>query len=376
MRKLIEAFDVDARVIAPVPWFPFRSRRFGRYAAFAATAEQETRIDGKVLAAYPRYLMLPKVGVRVQPWSMARSAAPILDAWSQSGWSPDIIDAHYFYPDGVAAALLARRFGKPYLITARGTDVNVLARTPGPAEQILGAARGAAAVIAVSDGLRRALIELGVDGAKIHTLRNGVDLDVFRAEDPVQSRRRLGLPSGPLLASVGNLVPEKDQALAVRTLPELPGYHLAIVGDGPLRSDLEALGRRLGVGARVHFLAPMSQRELACLYSSVDALLLTSLREGWPNVVLESLACGTPVVAVDVGAAREMLDEPGAGRMIVGREPAAVAAAVREVASARLPRSEVRAIAARFDWTAVSAGQWRLFQQARASLRASPRSHG
>src|SRR5205823_10817236 len=181
------------------------------------------RIDGKVIVAYPRYLMLPSIGVALQPRSMGVSATPIIAAWADAGWSPDVIDAHYFYPDGVTAAFLARRFGKPYLITARGTDVNVLARMPGPGGMILRAAQGASAVIAVSERLRRALIDLGVEGSKVFTLRNGVDLDVFRLEDPESSRRRLGLPEAPLLASVGNLVPEKDQALAIRSLHELPG---------------------------------------------------------------------------------------------------------------------------------------------------------
>src|SRR5207249_880300 len=133
----------------------------------------------------------------------------------------------------------------------------------------------------------------------------------------------------PLLASVGNLVPEKDQGLAIRSLHELPGYHLVVVGDGSLRADLEALSRRLGVRGRVSFLPPMPQGELAHLYSSVEALLLTSVREGWPNVVLEAMACGTPVVAVDVGAVQEMLIDAGVGRVVRGREPAGVAAAVR-----------------------------------------------
>lgn len=373
LRHLIADCNVEARVVAPVPWFPFRSPRFGRYAALAATPAEERRIHGKVIVAYPRYLMLPAIGMALQPRTMAASAASIVSAWARAGWSPDVIDAHYLYPDGVAAASLARRLGRPYLITARGTDVNVIARMPGPARKILDAARGAAAVIAVSEALRSALIELGVEPAKIVTLRNGVDLDVFRPEDPAASRRRLGLPAAPLLAAVGNLVAEKDQALAIRSLRALPEHHLVVVGDGPLRGDLEALSGRLGVAERVRFFEPMPQPELSFLYSSADALLLTSVREGWPNVVLESLACGTPVVAVDVGAAREILTDPGVGRIVATRDPSGIAAAVRTLSAARWPRERIREFAAHFDWTEVSAGQWRLFRQALAAIPA-PRS--
>lgn len=373
LRHLIQDCSVEARVVAPVPWFPFRSRRFGRYADFAATPLQEMRIDGKVLVSYPRYLMLPRVGMSVQPWSMAVSVIRVVAGWAREGWLPDVIDAHYFYPDGVAAALVAQHLGRPYFVTARGTDVNLIARMPRPARKILRAAHGAAAVIAVSESLRRALINLGVDGSKVVTLRNGVDLDVFGLNDPVASRRRLGLPPARLLASVGNLVPEKDQALAIRSLLELPDYHLAIVGEGELRGDLEALTRRLHLSERVHFLTPMPQHELASLYSSADALLLTSLREGWPNVVLESLACGTPVVATDVGAVREILTVDGVGRIVQQRDPAAIAAAVRELLSDRLPRERIRDVAARFDWTEVSFGQWRLFRQAVEASRSRAR---
>jgi teichuronic acid biosynthesis glycosyltransferase TuaC len=371
LRHLIEDCNVEARVIAPVPWFPFRSRRFGRYAAFAATAAEETRIDRKVLVAYPRYFMLPFIGMTFQPRAMAASAASIISTWAHAGWVPDVIDAHYLYPDGVAASLLARRLQRPYLITARGTDVNLIARMPGPARRILRAAQGAAAIIAVSEALRGALIDLGVESSKVITLRNGVDPDVFRIADPVASRGRLGLPPGPLLAAVGNLVAEKDQALAIRSLRELPEYHLVVVGDGPLRAHLEALSGRLGVAERVRFLEPMPQPDLALLYSSVDALLLTSTREGWPNVVLESLACGTPVVSVDVGAAREILTDPGVGRVVATREPSAIAAAVRSLSAARWPRERIRQFAARFDWAEVSVGQWRLFQHALAAMPAT-----
>ncbi len=373
LRHLIADRNIEARVVAPVPWFPFRSPRFGRFAAFAATATEERRIGGRVVVVYPRYLMFPAIGMNFQPRTMAASAARIVSAWARAGWSPDVVDAHYLYPDGVAAASLARRLGRPYLITARGTDVNLIARMPGPARKILDAARGAAAVIAVSEALRSALIELGVEPARVVTLRNGVDLSVFRLEDPAVSRRRLGLPAAPLLATVVNLVAEKDQALAIRSLRKLPEHHLVVVGDGPLRADLQALSRHLGVAERVRFFEPMPQSELSFLYSSADALLLTSVREGWPNVVLESLACGTPVVAVDVGAAREILTDPGVGRIVTTREPSDIVAAVKALLVARWPRERIREFAARFDWAEVSAGQWRLFRQALAAMPA-PRS--
>lgn len=356
LRHLVQAFDVDVRVVAPVPWFPFRAPLFGAYAAFAATPRHERR-PGGLQAAYPRYAMLPKFGVPWQPDSMARAGWAEVEALRRAGWQPDIIDAHYFYPDGVAAAMLAERLGVPFVVTARGSDVNLLAREPGPGRRIRWAADRAAAVIAVSTPLKQALLELGVPEAKIVVLRNGVDAQLFRPEDREAAGRRLGVPPARVVAWVGNLVAEKGPDLAIEALALAPGLELVLVGDGPLRPALLAQARRLGVAARVRFLGNMPQADLRWVYAGADALLLTSTREGWPNVLLEAMACGTPVVASDVGAVREIITDAQVGRVLPRREPAAIAAALAELLASPPPREAVRAHALRFGWAAVSEGQ-------------------
>ena len=363
LRHLMQDCAVDARVIAPVPWFPFSSPAFGGYASFAATPRRATR-DSGLQVTHPRYLMLPKLGVSFQAGSMARAAAADIRALKASGWHPQIIDAHYLYPDGVAAALLAERLDIPFVVTARGTDVNVLAHMPGPSERILWAARRAAAVITVSGRLKDTLLALGVDASKITVLRNGVDAALFRPEDPHRARQHLGLPAGRLAICVGHLMPEKGHALAIESLPALPGWRLVFAGDGPLRDELGALARRLGVEERVIFRSAMPQKELRHLYSAADVMLLTSTREGWPNVVLESMACGTPVVAVDVGAVVEMITQPNVGRIVAARDPAQIAAAVIELVGSPAQRSQIRAHASRFDWAPISAGQFEIMKLA------------
>ena len=222
LRQLVRDCGVDVRVIAPVPWFPSRAEVFGAYAQFAATPRREVR-PGGLSVAHPRYLMLPKFGVPFQPDSMALAAAPEVRVLARSGWVPDIIDAHYLYPDGVAAALLAERLQLPFVMTARGTDVNVLGRIPATARRIVWAARRAAAVIAVSSRLKEALVAMGVEETKVVVLRNGVDLDVFGLENQAMARVRLGLPATRIAACVGNLLVEKGQALAIESLASLPG---------------------------------------------------------------------------------------------------------------------------------------------------------
>jgi glycosyltransferase involved in cell wall biosynthesis len=355
---------VEARVVAPVPWFPFKAERFGSYAKFAATPRRAVR-DGGLVVSYPRYLMLPRIGVNSQPDHMARGALPDILRWQHEGWQPDLIDAHYLYPDGVAAALVARRLKLPFVMTARGTDVNILAQMDGPRQRIAAAAAQAAAVITVSSPLKESLVRIGVDAAKITVLRNGVDLDVFGLEDRAACRARMGLPAGGAwLANVGNLVPEKGQVLAIEALAGLDGAGLVIVGDGPLRADLAARARELGVAGRVVFAPAMPQRELRHLYGAVDALLLTSSREGWPNVVLEALASGTPVVSFDVGAVKEMITDDRVGRVVPVRSAQAMAGAVKALLDAPAPRADLRRHAAAFDWTSISRGQHAIFARA------------
>jgi teichuronic acid biosynthesis glycosyltransferase TuaC len=370
LQQLVRDTGVDVRVIAPVPWFPFTASRFGSYARLAATPRMAVRKEG-LRVIYPRYLMLPRLGVSLQPDSMARAAWSAVRSLERSGWSPDLIDAHYLYPDGVAAAIVARRIGVPFVMTARGTDVNVLSRLPGPGRRIRSAADEAAALVSVSEGLRAGLLALGIEPSKISVLRNGVDLSVFFEDDGDAARRQFGLPDREqkILVSVGNLVPEKGQALAMEALARIEGVHLVIVGDGPLAGELRSLAQSLGIAPRVTFLNPIPQEALRRLYSAASALLLTSTREGWPNVVLESLACGTPVVATDVGAVREMITDTAYGTVLATRSPIELADAVARHLSSPVPRDVLRKHAATYDWASVSKGQYELFKKA---LNATP----
>jgi glycosyltransferase involved in cell wall biosynthesis len=167
-----------------------------------------------------------------------------------------------------------------------------------------------------------------------------------------------------LLLCVGNLLPEKDQALALQCLKRLPAERLLIVGDGPLRAQLAAVARQLGIESRVMIRSAMPQAELRYAYAAADALLLTSTREGWPNVVLEALACGTPVVACDVGAVREIITDPAAGRVVAGRDVQEFTAAIAQVLAASTTATQLRAHAAQFDWASISRGQYEILTRA------------
>lgn len=359
LRHLLASGEVESRVVAPVPWFPSRNAQFGEYAVHASAPREEQRHGIRVL--HPRYPLLPKIGMTLTPFLLARAVRPVIGRILR-GYAFDLIDAHYFYPDGVAAILLGRHFGKPVVITARGTDVNLIPRYRLPRAMIRWAARHAAGIIAVARALKDDLVRLGVPGERIEVLRNGVDLRMFRPVDREAVRRKLKLTRTTLL-SVGHLVPRKAHDLVIQALRWLPEIDVIIIGEGPERSKLGALARESGVGGRVRFAGTVAQDELRQYYGAADALVLASSREGWANVLLESMACGTPVVASNVGGTAEVVAAPEAGLLLAERTPEAVADAVRRLFSRYPDRGATRRYAEGFSWAETTAGQLRLFSR-------------
>jgi teichuronic acid biosynthesis glycosyltransferase TuaC len=355
---------VSATVLAPVPWFPSQNSRFGAWAGHAAAPQAENRAG--IAVAHPRYLVLPRIGMSIAPWLLYASAARALAAMIRAGNTPDLIDAHYLYPDGVAAVWLGRRFGIPVVLTARGSDVTQLPDHAVPRALIVRACQGAAALITVSRGLRDALVRLGVAPDKITVLRNGVDLSMFTPQDQVACRRALGL-SGPTLVSVGALIPRKGHDLTIAALAHLPGWTLVIAGEGPARDALQTLAVRLGVADRVRLPGAMPHADLPRLYGAAGISVLSSAREGWANVLLESMACGTPVVASPIAGNDEVVQGGASGLIAAARTPEAIAAAITTLAAHPPARADTAAYAARFGWDETSAGQMAVFRSALAS---------
>lgn len=365
LRELLKDGRVATKVVAPVPWFPSTDPRFGDYAAQARTPQREQRNGIDVL--HPRFLVVPKIGMTMAPFALAASALRSARQLLAEGFHFELIDAHYFYPDGVAAALVARALGKPLLITARGSDVNLIAQHALPRRMMLWAARQAAACVGVSQALVNVMRDLGMPADRLHMLRNGVDLDRFQVLGQAQARKQIGHEGQPLLLSVGNLIPLKGHDLCIDALglllPQYPQARLIIAGSGPDGATLARHAAHRGVSDRVHIVGAVPNTELAQWYSAADCLLLASSREGWPNVLLEAMACGTPVVASNVGGIPEIVSNPRLGRLLPQRDAAAIAASIAEVMGARLDRSAVSAHAQEFGWQDTSQRQHKLFAQ-------------
>jgi glycosyltransferase involved in cell wall biosynthesis len=225
------------------------------------------------------------------------------------------------------------------------------------------------ALIAVSAGLREAMVRLGAEPDRVTVLRNGVDLELFRPLHREAVRRELGL-EGRVLLSVGHLIERKRHHLAIEAVAQLPDWRLMIVGEGPERGRLEALARKIGVAGRVMFHGAQPHALLPRYYTAADVMILASSREGWANVLLESMACGTPVVASNIPGNPEVVRSPEAGLIVADNTSQDFARAIAEVAARSSPRTLTRAYAEQFSWNATSAGQLEVFRRVLARPRA------
>ncbi|WP_298687542.1 glycosyltransferase [uncultured Sphingomonas sp.] len=349
-RGLAALSDVELQVVAPigVPRWPLS--RHPNWRGLAAIPERETWQG--LTVHRPRFPVLPGMG-RFNPRALASTLLPMLRDVRRD-FRFDVIDAEFFFPDGPAAVRLGRALGVPVSIKARGADIHHWGTQRSTARQVREAGLAADGMLAVSAALKADMIALGLPGERIAVHYTGVDLDRFRpAADRSAAKAALGV-AGPLLLSVGALIPRKGHDLVIEAMQDLPAATLMIAGQGPERAALDALVKARGLGDRVKLLGSQAHDALPALAAAADVGVLVSASEGLANAWVEALACGAPIVIADVGGARELVDRLEAGRL-VAREPAAIAAGVRAVLAAGYDPQAVRATAERFTWEANAA---------------------
>jgi glycosyltransferase involved in cell wall biosynthesis len=277
----------------------------------------------------------------------------------------DVIDAHYAFPDGAAATLLAAHFGVPVAVTVRGGDLDLLPRFRLRRRAITRTLRRADRIFAVSGHIAARAVELGAPRHSIRVVPNGVDPATFSYADSADARRAVGAPQGaPLLVCAGNLLAEKGQHVLVEALARMEAGagdpRLVVIGSdpSPLRSyrrRLESLIGRHGLGDRVRLLGAVDQPVLSHWYRAADVLVLPTFREGSPNVVREALACGTPVVASRVGGVPELITSDEMGVLVEPGDVEALARAVHAALRRTWDRPAIAARAGGRDWQSVGA---------------------
>ncbi len=339
--------DVVLKAVAPIGLPPGVFKRVAHYAKLATLPARESwkGID----VHRPRFAVRPLLKGRRHPAELVRALAPVLDAIRQD-FAFDVIDASFFFPDGPAAVALGKRYGVPVSIKARGADIHHWGTASATAARVRRAGRDAAGMLAVSAAMKADMVAMGLPADRIRVHHTGVDQDRFRPRDRIAGKAALGV-TGPLVVSVGALIPRKGHDIVIDAVAALPGVMLLIAGEGPERAALEARIARCGIADRVRLLGAVPHAELPPLIAAADVSALASSSEGLANAWVESLACGTPIVITDAGGAREVVTSPDAGRVTI-RDGLAFAAAIDTLLSNPPSPEATRRSAAPFTWEA------------------------
>ena len=343
-------------VVAPVPWFPLQRvvRRWRRgFRAGAPHFEHQDDFD----VWYPRFLSFPGIFKQFDGLFMALGALPRLRRLKRAG-RLDILDAHFAYPDGYAASLLARWLNVPLTITLRGKEARQI-RDRALRRRIQAGLSRATRVFAVSSALRDVALSLGVAPADVRVLGNGVDATRFSPVDRAEARRELGIaPEARVLVSVGGLVERKGFHRVLERLPQLlarcPDIVYLIVGgpgpEGDWTSRLQAQTSALRLEHHVRFLGAVASGALRVPLSAADVFVLATAYEGWANVFLEAMACGLPVVTTDVGGNREVVRSADLGIVVPLGDAAALEDALADALRRPWDRVAIRGYAEANSW--------------------------
>lgn len=362
--------------VAPIPWTPPvpAKRSWGR---FRDVPPCET-VDG-IEVHHPRYVVVPRRARSVQGWSYARRLDDVVASLG-ARFPPDAIFATWAYPDVYAATRVGRRRRLPVIGKVHGSDLNLLPGLGlGLERRIREALSAADRVVAVGETLRCRAVALGAPAERTVVVRNGIDLERFAPRDRRDARAALDLPlDGELLLYVGRLSPEKGPDLLLDALGALavsrPAVQLALVGAGPLEPGLRRRAEVLGLTDRCRFVGRRPHAEVARWLNAASLLVIPSRAEGVPNVLLEAVASGTPVVATRVGGVAEALEEGVAGLLVAPGAGAELARAIATALDRAFAPRAVRATLRSQSWDASARGILAALQEGRRAHDARARA--
>ena len=329
--------------------------------SFVATDVTEDLSTPDVKVHAIDYRSFPVISRVTNGYMSGRALLPHLKSFS-----PDVVLAYWIYPEGYGAWRCAQRLGVPCVLGGLGTDIRARDRLT---RWFSGRAlRGAEQSIMVSDEMRQLAVErFGVDQTRVHKIANGVNSKVFYTRQRDLMRQKHNLPAGArIVVYVGRFVASKGLRELVEAFTTLatqdPEIHLLLVGDGVMREELRAMVTASPWRSRVHLPGALPPEAVAELINAADLLCLPSYSEGYPNVVVEALACGRPVVSTDVGGTPELVNA-GNGMLVPPRNVAALQQALAACLRREWDQQSIAAAWSR-DWDDVARATLAVCQQA------------
>jgi glycosyltransferase involved in cell wall biosynthesis len=345
----------------PLPWEPnratFNRQQFDQLdgefnkkvlvpIAFTEWFSHKKEIKQTENLRYVPYFYLPKVGRRFY------SVFMFLSILLHSGWwlirkKPKTIFASWAFPEAVAASWLSKLLGSRFFFKVHGSDINLHGKTPARAKQIVKASEHASGILSVSQALAEQMITMGIDQNKIEVIYNGVDHQLFGQQN-----------TNPLLKDyvlyVGNLKKEKGVIELLEGFAAIqsdhPNLHLVFAGPGNLKAVIENRAKELGIAQYVNLLGGVNHDQLPALIANAKLLALPSYNEGVPNVILEAMACGTPVLATSVGGIPEVVDEKICGRLVPEKSVQGVTDGLKYILKRQWSENDIKQHSSKFSW--------------------------
>ncbi len=309
--------NCEIRVVAPVPYFP-KIRGLKKYAHFSKIPQREIIDD--VIVYHPRYPLIPKMSMPVHGKLIYYAVKGLIRKIYRE-FRFDVIDGHFIFPDCQAATQLGESFKVPVIVSARGSDIHQYIYFSLIRPQIIKTLKKSTKIISVCQALKDLMVGLGIKQNKISVIPNGVDTGLFYPLDKKSSKEKLGFGANTkMILSVGSLISLKGHDLTINAVSHLvkKNYNVqfCIIGNGIKRQELERLIKELDLTDNVSLIGHVPNDKLTLWYNAADVFCLSSAREGWANVLTESLACGTPVVATNVFGALEIVKDDSTGILV------------------------------------------------------------
>lgn len=327
----------DVEVFCPVAAYP--KWRLLQPRTYQTRPIDPTYQPAGVRTKYFEHPTLPVIGRLINGLASASRLLPFI-----RDFKPDVILAYWIYPYGYAALKVGRELKVPVVVGSRGSD---LLRIPDWISRVyIGkTVREADRVLTVTEELRRTAIELGASQQNVRVITNGCNTNLFCPGDQMAARSQFGIgPDAKLIVYVGHLIATKGlrelSSAFIELASRIPNLELACIGEGSMRTELEQTRTKSGLAGRFHLPGSASSAQVAQWLSAADIFCLPSYSEGCPNVVLEALACGTPVVGTAIGGIPDLLSVMS-GILVAPRDAVSLAAGIERALSAPWDRAAI-----------------------------------